>query len=168
MGPLGWQETIFIFVLALLVFGPKKLPELGKTIGKAMTEFRRASSELRSTWDREMASIEREKLEVAEATQDVQNQIASSTYDYDYNSSYYDSSYDYGYGNESGTPGSDSSDTSTVGATATEGAELTADTSGGSTELPAAEPAIEGVEVAESIPRESNSRPGTEPRQAAS
>jgi sec-independent protein translocase protein TatA len=53
MGPLGWQETIFIFVLALLIFGPKKLPELGKTIGKAMTEFRRASSELRSTWDRE-------------------------------------------------------------------------------------------------------------------
>ena len=51
MGPLGWQETIFILVLALLIFGPKKLPELGKTIGKAMTEFRRASSELKSTFD---------------------------------------------------------------------------------------------------------------------
>ena len=35
MGPLGWQETVFIFLLALLFFGPKKLPELGKTIGKA-------------------------------------------------------------------------------------------------------------------------------------
>ena len=48
MGPLGVPETIFIFVLALLIFGPKKLPELGKTIGKAMTEFRRASSELKA------------------------------------------------------------------------------------------------------------------------
>ena len=37
MGPLGWQEMMVIFVLALLIFGPKKLPELGKTIGKAMT-----------------------------------------------------------------------------------------------------------------------------------
>jgi sec-independent protein translocase protein TatA len=58
MGPLGWQETVFIFVLALLVFGPKKLPELGKTIGKALTEFR-ASSELKSTWDREMVNWSR-------------------------------------------------------------------------------------------------------------
>ena len=57
MGPLGYQEAIFIFVLALLVFGPKKLPELGKTVGKAMTEFRRASNELKSTWNREMEAI---------------------------------------------------------------------------------------------------------------
>jgi sec-independent protein translocase protein TatA len=34
MGPLGWQETVFIFVLALLIFGPKKLPELGKTLAR--------------------------------------------------------------------------------------------------------------------------------------
>ena len=54
MGPLGWQETVFIFFLALLLFGPKKLPELGRTLGKAMTEFRRASSELKATFDREM------------------------------------------------------------------------------------------------------------------
>ena len=52
MGPLGVQETVFIFVLALLIFGPRKLPELGKTIGKAMSEFRRASSELRMSWKR--------------------------------------------------------------------------------------------------------------------
>ena len=54
MGPLGWQETIAIFILALVVFGPKKLPELGKTAAKAMGEFRRASNELKSTWNREM------------------------------------------------------------------------------------------------------------------
>ena len=57
MGPLGWQETVFIFVLALLIFGPKKLPELGKTLGKAITEFRRASSELKNTWEREVSNL---------------------------------------------------------------------------------------------------------------
>ena len=72
MGPLGVQETVFIFVLALLIFGPKKLPELGKTIGKAMSEFRRASSELRATFDREMNAIEREN----ESLKDVTKQYA--------------------------------------------------------------------------------------------
>ena len=41
-GTLGMQEMIVIFMLALVLFGPKKLPELGRTIGKAITEFRRA------------------------------------------------------------------------------------------------------------------------------
>ena len=126
MGPLGWQETIFIFILALLVFGPKKLPELGKTIGKAMTEFRRASSELRSTWDREMAAIERESQDVASATTSVQNEIEANTHDYSSSSSYYDSNYDYGYGYDSPDNNSGelaSADTSTVSATATQGAD---------------------------------------------
>jgi TatA/E family protein of Tat protein translocase len=43
---LGAPELIFIFVLALLIFGPKKLPQIGRTIGKGMAEFRRASTEL--------------------------------------------------------------------------------------------------------------------------
>ena len=60
MGPLGWQETVAIFLLALLLFGPKKLPELGRTIGKAITEFRRASTELKATFDREMKTLEQE------------------------------------------------------------------------------------------------------------
>ena len=66
MGPLGWQETVAILILALLIFGPRKLPELGKTFGKAMTEFRRASNELKSTWNREMAEIEREGESIKE------------------------------------------------------------------------------------------------------
>ena len=75
MGPLGWQETVFIFVLALLIFGPKKLPELGKTIGKALTEFRRASSELKHTWDREMSNLEREGESIKEVTSSVQSEL---------------------------------------------------------------------------------------------
>ena len=118
MGPLGWQETVFIFVLALLIFGPKKLPELGKTIGKALTEFRRASSDLKSTFDREMNNLEREGESLKEITSSYQNDL--------YN---YDSSYDYETGSHN--PGSDDStatNPSTVSASATEGPESTSGT----------------------------------------
>ena len=47
LGTLGTPELVFIFLLALLLFGPKKLPEIGRTVGKALTEFRRASNELK-------------------------------------------------------------------------------------------------------------------------
>src|SRR5713101_7840498 len=102
MGPLGMQEMVFIFVLALLIFGPKKLPELGKTLGKAMTEFRRASTELKSTFDQEISS--------------------NFNYDtYNYESSSYDSG---AYGSEY----SDSTETnsSIASASAPQGAQLTA------------------------------------------
>jgi TatA/E family protein of Tat protein translocase len=54
MGPLGFQELILIFVIALIFFGPRKLPELGRSLGKSMAEFKRASNELRSTLDEEI------------------------------------------------------------------------------------------------------------------
>ena len=113
MGPLGWQETVFLFVLALLIFGPKKLPELGKTIGKAMTEFRRASSELKATFDREMHSIERENESLKEVTKQYTSDINNydSYHDYSYDSGAYDS------------PQSTAADTSQVGASAAQGAE---------------------------------------------
>src|SRR3990167_5319074 len=49
MFDIGFQELLLIMVIALLVFGPKKLPELGRAIGRATREFRRASDEFRST-----------------------------------------------------------------------------------------------------------------------
>ena len=49
MFDIGLQEMLLIGVLALLVFGPSKLPELGRMVGRAMREFRRASDEFRST-----------------------------------------------------------------------------------------------------------------------
>jgi sec-independent protein translocase protein TatA len=118
MGPLGWQETVFIFVLALLLFGPKKLPELGKTIGKALTEFRRASNELKSTFDREMSNLEKETEGVRQATAEVGTDIQKSVYDgssYDYN--YYETGYDGYQPYESA-----SSSISTEGASATQDA----------------------------------------------
>lgn len=93
MGPLGWPETVFIFFLALILFGPKKLPELGRTVGKALTEFRRASNELKSTFDREMKSLEQETQ-----FKEITNQYQSDTYSYDYSS--YESTYEGSYGNE--------------------------------------------------------------------
>lgn len=57
---IGMPELVIIFVIALLVFGPKELPKIGKTIGKAMGEFRRASDELRDGIQREIDAAERE------------------------------------------------------------------------------------------------------------
>jgi sec-independent protein translocase protein TatA len=54
-GPLGFPELIFILVLALLIFGPKRLPEIGRTIGRGMAEFRKASNELKRTINTELA-----------------------------------------------------------------------------------------------------------------
>ena len=68
MGPIGVQEMVVIFLVALVLFGPKKLPELGKTLAKAVTEFRRAQSDLKATFEREMQSIERETESLREAT----------------------------------------------------------------------------------------------------
>ena len=59
MGPLGVPELIVIFVIALIVFGPRKLPELGRSLGKGMAEFKRASNELRNTLDEEIRLEER-------------------------------------------------------------------------------------------------------------
>jgi Tat protein translocase TatB subunit len=59
MGTLGGQEMLVILVLALLFFGPKELPKIARTIAKAMTEFRRAQNELKTTFSREMENLER-------------------------------------------------------------------------------------------------------------
>jgi sec-independent protein translocase protein TatA len=68
MGPIGMQEMVVIFLVALVLFGPKKLPELGKTLAKAVTEFRRAQSDFKATIEREMQSLEKETESLREAT----------------------------------------------------------------------------------------------------
>lgn len=60
MPPIGITELLFILLLALLLFGPRKLPELGRSLGRGLAEFRRASNELRTTIEDEMQSLERE------------------------------------------------------------------------------------------------------------
>ncbi|MEO6192000.1 MAG: twin-arginine translocase TatA/TatE family subunit [Thermoanaerobaculia bacterium] len=55
MGSLGLPEIAFIFIIALLIFGPKKLPELGRTLGRGMAEFRKATDELKRSINTELA-----------------------------------------------------------------------------------------------------------------
>jgi sec-independent protein translocase protein TatA len=54
LGSIGMPELIIIFVIALVIFGPRKLPELGRSLGKSLAEFKRASNELRSTLEEEI------------------------------------------------------------------------------------------------------------------
>lgn len=65
IGSLGLPELLFIFVLALLVFGPKRLPEMGRMIGKGMAEFRKATNELKRTINAEIALEDEEQAPAA-------------------------------------------------------------------------------------------------------
>jgi TatA/E family protein of Tat protein translocase len=110
---VGTPEMIFIFLLALVLFGPKKLPEIGRTVGRAITEFRKASNELKSTFDREVRALEQE-AKLSEVT----DQFRNDTYNYDYSS--YESTYEGAYGDNYD---SNAIDTSTASASAPQDAE---------------------------------------------
>ena len=73
---LGMPELVIILVLALIIFGPRKLPDLGRSLGKSIGEFRKASNELKSTLEEEIrleevkeqrAKIEAEQTSAVEA-----------------------------------------------------------------------------------------------------
>ena len=61
---LGLTEMIFIFLLALIIFGPKKLPEIGRQIGKALAEFKKASNEFKWQLEAEMRNLEAETNQI--------------------------------------------------------------------------------------------------------
>jgi TatA/E family protein of Tat protein translocase len=68
LGSIGMPELIIIFVIALIIFGPRKLPELGRSLGKSLSEFKRASNELKSTLEEEIRLDEqRANLEASKA-----------------------------------------------------------------------------------------------------
>ena len=119
MGPLGVPEMIVIFFLALILFGPKKMPELGRSLGKALTEFRRAQSELKSTFEREMKTLEQETESLKEVANEVTNQYQYDNYNYDYSA--YESTPEGSYPSEPND--STVATPSTASASAPEGAE---------------------------------------------
>jgi sec-independent protein translocase protein TatA len=100
---LGMPEIMIILVIALIIFGPRKLPELGKSLGKAMGQFRRASEDFKRTWEQE---VELEKTRTPHGTSTT---LASSSAAPDYGSgpSYSDAGYgDSSYDNQSHDDGS--------------------------------------------------------------
>ena len=64
-GSIGMPELIIIFVIALIIFGPKKLPELGRSLGRSLNEFKRASNELKNTLEEEVRIEEQREQKVA-------------------------------------------------------------------------------------------------------
>jgi sec-independent protein translocase protein TatA len=67
-GSIGMPELIIIFVIALIIFGPRKLPELGRSLGKSLAEFKKASNELKNTLEEEIRLDEqRSAMDAAKA-----------------------------------------------------------------------------------------------------
>jgi TatA/E family protein of Tat protein translocase len=62
-GSIGMPELVIIFVIALIIFGPKKLPELGRSLGRSLNEFKRASNELKNTLEEEVRMEEQKERE---------------------------------------------------------------------------------------------------------
>ncbi len=67
MGSIGMPEMLVILVIALIIFGPRKLPELGKSLGKSLAEFKRASNDLKSTLEEEIRVEEQQTAKKAAA-----------------------------------------------------------------------------------------------------
>jgi len=80
MGQLGFSEMLVIFVVALLVFGPKKLPELGKSLGKGIREFRKATDELKSTWDDQVRDIQAPLNDVKKDLHEMRQDLKTDLY----------------------------------------------------------------------------------------
>ena len=68
LGSVWLPELIIIFTLALIIFGPRKLPELGRSLGKSLAEFKRASNELRNTLDEEIRLDDQRSARAQEPT----------------------------------------------------------------------------------------------------
>ena len=66
-GSIGMPEMLIILVIALIIFGPRKLPELGRSLGKSLAEFKRASNELKDTLEEEIRIEEAKETETKRA-----------------------------------------------------------------------------------------------------
>ncbi len=80
MGQLGFPELIVIFIIALLVFGPKKLPELGKSLGKGLREFKRATEDLKQSWDEQLREAESSISDAAEELKQTERDMKAQFY----------------------------------------------------------------------------------------
>ena len=79
-GSIGMPELIIILVIALIIFGPRKLPELGKSLGRSINEFKKASTDLQNTLEQEI-KIEEQKDNASKAK--AEQDSASAAFDKD-------------------------------------------------------------------------------------
>lgn len=115
---LGMSEVVLILVIALVIFGPRKLPELGKSLGQAMNQFRKASDEFKRTWEQE---VELEKVRKS----DTPALADGSGYHYDsqHGESGYGTDPDFNYGYDTASNSSSTSSGSSSSADSASAAE---------------------------------------------
>jgi TatA/E family protein of Tat protein translocase len=79
-GSLGGAELLLILGLALLLFGPRKLPEIGRTIGRGLSEFRKATTDFKSSLEREvdLEEVKETRDSIADARREIKNSIADA------------------------------------------------------------------------------------------
>ena len=79
MGPLGWTEMVIIFIVALLVFGPEKLPDLAKTAAKGLREFKKATDGLKSNWEEHLRDTENPVNSIKNTFEEAKSEVVEAS-----------------------------------------------------------------------------------------
>jgi sec-independent protein translocase protein TatA len=79
MGPIGWTEMVVIFFVALVVFGPEKLPDLAKTAAKGLREFKKATEGLKSNWEEHLRDVETPVSDIKKTFEEAKADVAEAS-----------------------------------------------------------------------------------------